>query len=157
SIPHEKIAAASTGPRWNQFYPISDLQGSRDSLMQYQDLGTKAIIITVDQQASVYERDLHDFHLGGVVRRAGGGRGRGRGAAAVGGDDSEAGPARGRGAGSAPGVRTGAPGGVSFPVNNKYRVQNRRLWYNWNYVNEMRQVIKVPVVIKGIVTAEDAA
>jgi isopentenyl diphosphate isomerase/L-lactate dehydrogenase-like FMN-dependent dehydrogenase len=46
---------------------------------------------------------------------------------------------------------------VSFPANNKYRVQNRRLWYNWNYVNEMRKVIKVPVVIKGIVTAEDAA
>ena len=153
-IPHPRIAAASTGPRWNQFYPISDIQGSRDSLLQYQDLGTKAIIITVDQQASVYERDLHDGNLGGMVRRAGG---RGRGAAATGGDDSEAGPARGRGAGSAPGVRTGAPGGVSFPANNKYRAQNRRLWYNWDYVNELRQVIKVPVVIKGIVTAEDAA
>ncbi len=157
SIPHPRIAAAATGPRWNQFYPIADLQGSRDSLLQYQDLGTKAIIITVDQQASVYERDLHDRNLGGVVRRAGGGGGRGRGAAATGGDDSEAGPARGRGAGSAPGVRTGAPGGVSFPANNKYRAQNRRLWYNWDYVNEIRQVIKVPVVIKGIVTGEDAA
>jgi 4-hydroxymandelate oxidase len=156
SIPHPRIAAASTGPRWNQFYPISDLEGSRDSLLQYQDLGTKAIIITVDQQASVYERDLHGRNLGGVVRRAGAG-GRGRGAAATGGDDSEAGPARGRGAGSAPGARTGAPGGISFPANNKYRVQNRRLWYNWDYVNEMRKVIKVPVVIKGIVTAEDAA
>jgi isopentenyl diphosphate isomerase/L-lactate dehydrogenase-like FMN-dependent dehydrogenase len=156
SIPHPRIAASSTGPRWNQFYPISNLQESRDSLLQYQDLGTKAIIITVDQQASVYERDLHDGNLGGVVRRARAGS-RGRGAAATGGDDSEAGPARGRGAGSAPGVRSGAPGGASFPANNRYRVQNRRLWYNWDYVNEMRQVIKVPVVIKGIVTADDAA
>jgi 4-hydroxymandelate oxidase len=155
SIPHPRIAAASTGVRWNQFYPIPDIQASKDSLLQYQDLGTKAIIITVDQQAAVYERDLHDRNLGGVVRRPGA-AGRGRGAAAAGGDDSEA-PARGRGAGAAPGGRTGAPGGTSFPANNKYRVQNRRLWYNWDYVNEMRQVIKVPVVIKGIVTAEDAA
>jgi 4-hydroxymandelate oxidase len=156
SIPHPRIAAAATGVRWNQFYPISDLEGSRDALAQYQDLGTKAIIITVDQQASVYERDLHDRNLGGVVRRAGG-TGRGRGAAATGGDDSEAGPARGRGAAAAAGARTGAPGGVAFPANNKYRVSNRRLWYNWDYVNAMRQVIKVPVIIKGIVTAEDAA
>ena len=159
SIPHARIAAASTGVRWNQFYPISDLQGSKDSLQQYQDLGTKAIIITVDQQASVYERDLHDRNLGGIVRSAGGaGRGgRGRGAAALAGDDSEAGPARGRGAGAASGARTGAPGGAPIPANNKYRVQNRRLWYNWDYVNAMRGVIKVPLVIKGIVTAEDAA
>ncbi len=153
SIPHPRIAAAATGVRWNQFYPIPDIQGSKDSLLQYQDLGTKAIIITVDQQASVYERDLHDRNLGGVVRRPGaGGRG-GRGGGA--GADEEGAPARGRGAGA--GARTGAPGGASFPANNKYRVQNRRLWYNWDYVNEMRQVIKVPVVIKGIVTAEDAA
>jgi isopentenyl diphosphate isomerase/L-lactate dehydrogenase-like FMN-dependent dehydrogenase len=152
SIPHQKIAAASTGVRWNQFYPTPDIQDSKDSLVQYQDLGTKAIIITVDQQASVYERDLHNRNLGGVVRR-GGGAGRG-GRGGGGGGDPEAGPTRG---GGAPGARTGAPGGVSFPAVNKYRAQNRRLWYNWDYVNEMRQVIKVPVVIKGIVTAEDAA
>src|SRR5215210_7775983 len=154
SIPHARIAAAATGVRWNQFYPIADIQGSKDALAQYQDLGTKAIIITVDQQASVYERDLHDRNLGGVARRPGvSGRGRG---AALAGDDSEAGPARGRGAVGSPGARTGAPGGAAFPANNKYRVQNRRLWYNWDYVNEIRQVIKVPVVIKGIVTPEDA-
>ena len=155
SIPHARIAAAATGPRWNQFYPIADLEGSRDSLQQYQDLGTKAIIITVDQQASVYERDLHDANLGGVVRRAGGAAsGRGRGGGRGGGGDPEGAPPRG---GSAPGARTGAPGGVQFPAYNKYRVQNRRLWYNWDYVNDMRKVIKVPVIIKGIVTGEDAA
>ena len=36
-------------------------------------------------------------------------------------------------------------------------MSNRRLWYNWGYVNELRKsVIKVPVIIKGILTAEDA-
>jgi 4-hydroxymandelate oxidase len=154
SIPHPRIAAASTGPRWNQFYPIPDIDASNDSLMSYQDLGTKAIIITVDQQASVYERDLHNRNLGGVVR-AGAGRG-----AAV---DPETGqPVRAGGAGR--GGRGGAPvttvGGnpiaPTFPATSKYRVSNRRLWYNWGYVNEVRKAIKVPLIIKGILTAEDA-
>ena len=71
SIPHPKIAAGATGPRWNQFYPTTDLDASRETIAQFQDLGTRAIIITVDQQASIYERDLHDRNLGGVVRRPG--------------------------------------------------------------------------------------
>jgi isopentenyl diphosphate isomerase/L-lactate dehydrogenase-like FMN-dependent dehydrogenase len=37
-------------------------------------------------------------------------------------------------------------------------VSNRRLWYSWDYVNELRKsVIRVPVIIKGILTAEDAS
>ena len=40
---------------------------------------------------------------------------------------------------------------------SKYRVENRRLWYNWGYVDELRKALKVPVIIKGIVTPEDAA
>jgi 4-hydroxymandelate oxidase len=157
SIPHPRIAAASTGPRWNQFYPIPELDGSREALMGYQDLGTKAIIITVDQQASVYERDLHDRNLGGSVRGAGG-----RGAAI----DPETGqPVRGGGRGGGRGGRGGAPVtsvsgdpvAPTFPVNSRYRAPNRRLWYNWGYINEVRKVLKVPLIIKGILTAEDAA
>jgi 4-hydroxymandelate oxidase len=162
TVPHAKIAAAASGPRWNQFYPIPDMDQSHDALMQYQDLGTKAIIITVDQQASVYERDLHDRNLGGVVRAPGGGRGRGRGGAAI---DPETGlPVRGGGAGRGGGRGAAAPAAgansqitPTFPAANKYRVENRRLWYNWGYVNELRKSIKVPVIIKGIVNADDAA
>ena len=73
TVPHQKIAPAATGPRWQQFYPIPDLGASAKQLQMFQDLGAKAIIITVDQQASVYERDLHDRHLGGVVQTGGGG------------------------------------------------------------------------------------
>ena len=157
SIPHARIAAAATGPRWNQFYPMADVESSVSALMGYQDLGTKAIIITVDQQASVYERDLHDRNLGGVVRGAGG-----RGAAPA--VDPETGqPARGaaggrggRGAaaGAAPAATPGTP--PAFPGTSKYRISNRRLWYSWAYVNEVRKSLKVPVIIKGIVTPEDA-
>jgi isopentenyl diphosphate isomerase/L-lactate dehydrogenase-like FMN-dependent dehydrogenase len=35
-------------------------------------------------------------------------------------------------------------------------VPNRRSWYTWEYIDEVRKSIKVPIVVKGIVTAEDA-
>lgn len=38
----------------------------------------------------------------------------------------------------------------------QYRVRTGRFWYNWPWVDEVRKFIKVPVLIKGIVTAEDA-
>jgi isopentenyl diphosphate isomerase/L-lactate dehydrogenase-like FMN-dependent dehydrogenase len=135
TVPHAKIAAAATGPRWNQFYPIPDIDLSTEALQEYQGLGTKAIIITVDQQAAVYERDLHDRNLGGVVRPPGFIQRRGRG---------------GRGG------TASDPNTPTFPQYSKYRVENRRLWYNWGYVNQIRKLIKVPVVIKGILTGEDA-
>ena len=148
TVPHQKIAPAATGPRWNQFYPIADLGASAKQLQLFQDLGAKAIVITVDQQTSVYERDLHDRHLGGVVQSASaGGRGGGGGNAAA--QAAAAG-------GTAPMSGTGEPGIGRFPLWSPYRVSNRRNWYSWQYIDEVRKVIKVPVVVKGIVTAEDA-
>lgn len=37
-----------------------------------------------------------------------------------------------------------------------YQVRTGRFWYNWPWVDEVRKFIKVPVLIKGVVTAEDA-
>jgi isopentenyl diphosphate isomerase/L-lactate dehydrogenase-like FMN-dependent dehydrogenase len=152
SVPHQKIAPASTGPRWNQFYPIPDLGASAKQLQLFQDLGARAIIITVDQQASVYERDLHDRHLGGVVQTPGsrGGRGGGGNAAAAAAAEAL------RSGAPIPTSGTGEPGVGKFAQFTKYRVSNRRLWYSWDYIDEVRKSIKVPVIIKGIVTAEDA-
>jgi isopentenyl diphosphate isomerase/L-lactate dehydrogenase-like FMN-dependent dehydrogenase len=153
TVPHQKIAPAATGPRWNQFYPIPDLGASAKQLQLFQDLGARAIIITVDQQASVYERDLHDRHLGGVVQ-APGGRGGGRGG---GGNAAAAAAAAALASGGPiPTAGTGEPGIGKFPQFSRYRISNRRLWYSWDYIDEVRKFIKVPVVIKGIVTAEDA-
>jgi 4-hydroxymandelate oxidase len=150
TVPHQKIAPAATGPRWQQFYPIPDLGASAKQLQMFQDLGAKAIIITVDQQAAVYERGLHDRHLGGVVQPAGG-RGGGGGNAAA----AAAAAALASGA-PIPTTGTGEPGIGKFPSFTKYRVSNRRLWYTWDYIDEVRKFIKVPVILKGIVTAEDA-
>jgi isopentenyl diphosphate isomerase/L-lactate dehydrogenase-like FMN-dependent dehydrogenase len=129
SIPIEKIAASSSGPRWSQFYPIEDLNTSRAQLERFQAAGAKAIVVTVDQQTSVYERDLHDRNLGGTPRRA-------------------------AAAGAAP-PATAAPAPARGPA--LYRVNSRRLWYSWKYLDDIRPFIKVPMLVKGIVTSEDAA
>jgi 4-hydroxymandelate oxidase len=39
---------------------------------------------------------------------------------------------------------------------NPYHVPDRRLWYNWQYIDQIRPFIKVPCVAKGILTPEDA-
>jgi isopentenyl diphosphate isomerase/L-lactate dehydrogenase-like FMN-dependent dehydrogenase len=37
-----------------------------------------------------------------------------------------------------------------------YRVSTRRLWYTWQYLDEIRTIVKVPMLVKGILTVEDA-
>jgi (S)-2-hydroxy-acid oxidase len=37
-----------------------------------------------------------------------------------------------------------------------YRVNPRRLWYHWKYLDDIRPFVKGPMIIKGILTAEDA-
>ncbi|RPI55528.1 MAG: alpha-hydroxy-acid oxidizing protein [Acidobacteria bacterium] len=119
----EEVAKGAKGQLWWQFYPRQDMGASQQLLERAQAAGYGAIVITVDQQASYYERSQHDRNLG--ARR------------------------------------------TSVPVNsglNKaarrgpqaYRLGGNRLWYTWQYMNEVRKFIKVPIIIKGIVTHEDA-
>ena len=65
TFPFDKVAAAATSPLWVQLYPKQSLDANRTYLEAAQATGAKAVIVTVDQQASVYERDLHDRNLGG--------------------------------------------------------------------------------------------
>jgi len=39
---------------------------------------------------------------------------------------------------------------------NRYRVPTTRLWYEWNLFDALRPMVKVPMLSKGILTAEDA-
>ena len=128
SMPVDKIAAAAAGPVWYQFYPREDLDSTKELLDRVLAAGARAIVMTVDQQASYYERALHDRHLlaaslGRGGTGAGGGRGGGRGGA---------------------------------PAANPYRVPLARLWYNWKYADDVRKMLKVPLLAKGVLTAEDA-
>ena len=132
SQPHEEIAAAAAGPRFQQLYPDEDLEQSRSRLAMLQDLGPRAIFVTVDSRTastSQYDRMMHSRWLGGYPpderpepRRA------------------TAGPPPERPAGP-------AAYGVDPPG---------RLWYNWDHTEALKTFIDVPVIVKGILTAEDA-
>jgi len=38
----------------------------------------------------------------------------------------------------------------------RYGIDTTRLWYTWRWLDEIRKIIKVPVLVKGILTPEDA-
>ncbi len=122
SQPAEKIATSSSGPAWFQFYPRRSLDESRAMLDRVQGAGCQAIVVTVDQQATFYERTQHLRNLGGSPRTP------------------AAQPAR---------PATGGP-------RNPYRVPEGRLWYEWRYLEQIRPFITGPLLVKGILTAEDA-
>ncbi|MBL8212624.1 MAG: alpha-hydroxy-acid oxidizing protein [Bryobacterales bacterium] len=113
----DKIAAAAKGTLWWQLYPRQDLATNQELLAAAQTAGAQAIVVTVDQQAAIYERSLHDRNL---TDRRPNQRGRTRGA------------------------------------DHRYRIWNERLWYNWAFFDQIRPLIKVPMLAKGILTPEDA-
>jgi len=125
SLPIEKIAQAANGPRWSQFYPVRDLDTSRRTIERFQAAGARAIVVTVDQQATRFERDLHDRNLGGAPRLA-------------------------------PTDSAGSPQVVAAGAGRYRVVTPGRLWYNWKYLDDIRPFVKGPMLIKGILTAEDA-
>jgi isopentenyl diphosphate isomerase/L-lactate dehydrogenase-like FMN-dependent dehydrogenase len=126
STPAAKVApAVPGGTLWGQFYPLEKLDATQRSMDAYQAAGVNDIIVTVDQQASYYERTQQDRNFGGRVLGAGGGRGAGTGAA--------------------------PPTGAA-----RYRINGFRLWYTWQYIDDVRKMVKGKMVIKGILDPEDA-
>jgi isopentenyl diphosphate isomerase/L-lactate dehydrogenase-like FMN-dependent dehydrogenase len=123
SFPVEKIAAAATGPWWFQLYPQPVPDYNRQTIEKAQTLGCRAIVVTVDQQASVYERSTHDLHLATAA---------------------------------SPVPVPTVLGGPRRPRANPYRVSEGRLWYEWTLLDELRRMVKVPLLVKGIATGEDA-
>jgi isopentenyl diphosphate isomerase/L-lactate dehydrogenase-like FMN-dependent dehydrogenase len=82
STPVAQVApAVPGGTLWGQFYPAEALEGTQRLMDNYQNVAVNGIIVTVDQQASFYERTESDRNYGGQVR-APGGRARAAGATA---------------------------------------------------------------------------
>jgi 4-hydroxymandelate oxidase len=123
TFPVDKIAAAAAGPIWFQLYPRPDADANRAVLENAQKAGCNGVVVTIDLQASVYERDLHDRNLGPLGGRTG---------------------------------AIGGRGGSAAPGGNPYRVAETRMWYEWKLFDEIRSVIKGPMLAKGILTPEDA-
>jgi 4-hydroxymandelate oxidase len=160
----EQVAAGAKGGQlWWQFYPRQDLDASRELLERAQGAGYTAMVVTVDQQASFYERTQQDRNLGGNPRTAGGGQrggGAGRGAGVNPNDPEAVGPGTtGRAAGAAGAAPAGRGGRGAAATSGpaRYRIAAPgRLWYTWEYLDSIRKFIKTPMLLKGIVTAEDA-
>ncbi len=70
SLPFPRIArAGAAGPLWFQRYATREMEPNREVLGTAQEVGAQTIVVTIDQQASYYERDLHVRHTGGAPRR----------------------------------------------------------------------------------------
>jgi len=138
TIPVAKVVtSAPGGVLWEQFYPTEDLAVTQKAMDNYQSLGLTNIMVTVDQQASFYERDEMDRHFGGRVGAVAGGGGGGNAAAAT-------------------AAAAAAAGGPSVKGSVRYRVSGRRLWYSWQYIDALRKMVKGKLLIKGILDPEDA-
>jgi isopentenyl diphosphate isomerase/L-lactate dehydrogenase-like FMN-dependent dehydrogenase len=132
STPYAKVApAVPGGTLWGQFYPLENRDATQRSMDTYQNAGCNGIIVTIDQQASYYERTQQDRNFGGRVAGQGG-RGLGAG---------------GGGAGNGSAAPTGAA---------RYRINGFRLWYTWQYIDDVRKMVKGKMLIKGILDPEDA-
>ena len=118
SLPIEKITAAAQGPVWFQLYAKEEMSANRETLDRAQAAGCRAVVVTIDQQASVFDRALHDRHL------------------------MPAGPRR-------TSTRQTAP-------RTPYRINETRLFQDWKLFAELRKIVRVPLLAKGILTAEDA-
>jgi 4-hydroxymandelate oxidase len=132
SFPVERIAAAATGPLWYQLYPRQTTEANVEAVERAQQAGCRALVITVDcPVGELWERTLHERHLNSSSRGA---AGRGSPGAA------------GRGSQS----QTANP-------NAKYgALARQRPWIEWKLLESFRKAIKVPILGKGILTAEDA-
>lgn len=53
-------------------------------------------------------------------------------------------------------LRPGTPDKPAASGPALYRVGTNRLWYSWRWLDEIRNMVNLPVVIKGIMTTEDA-
>jgi isopentenyl diphosphate isomerase/L-lactate dehydrogenase-like FMN-dependent dehydrogenase len=51
--------------------------------------------------------------------------------------------------------RAPARGRRAIP-KNAYRLMEYRLWYTWKLLDQLRPIVKVPMLVKGVLTAEDA-
>ncbi len=72
SLSFDKVVTAAASPMWIQLYPKQAVEANKSYLEPAIAQGAKAVVVTIDQQATVYDRSMHDRNLNST----GGGRGR---------------------------------------------------------------------------------
>lgn len=123
------LKAVPGGIMWSQFYPTQDLANTQRIIAAGEDAGSGALVVTCDQTAPYYERDLIVHNLGGRGVLAGG-------------------------AGFGTFVRP-AEGAVARGAS-RYGLSEGRLWYSWEYIDAVRKATKGKMLVKGIISPQDA-
>ena len=111
------LAKNEGAPLWFQLYARREMEQNREPCTSAEDAGAGAIVVTVDQQASYYDRAFHDRNLSLRPRR----------------------PPRWSGNAA------------------RYRFSGGRIWYEWKMFEALRSMVQIPLVVKGLLTGEDAA
>jgi isopentenyl diphosphate isomerase/L-lactate dehydrogenase-like FMN-dependent dehydrogenase len=127
----EEIAGAATGPLWFQLYIYRDREVTRDLVRRAEASGCRALVLTVDTpHLGRRERDMR----GGFTLPAG-----------IGVSNLE---------------RYGTPDALRWAQTSSFTEYVHKLLdasLTWESVEWLRSVTKLPLLIKGILTAEDAA
>ncbi len=124
--PLEKIVGGVKGTFWWQLYGLEDVEANRPLLEEPQALGVQAIVITVDNGGTTYPRSQHTRNLQYNVK---------------------------------PITRAASPkpGATDLELYETLRQGgSRKVWTDWRWLDGVMKFIKVPVLIKGIQTAESA-
>jgi len=134
SQPYEKVAAATNFPKWFQLYPGPDLEGTWERVERAKSSGFKAIALTVDAGYNSHRERLLRNRLRGQT-----------------------------------------PPGVNSPQTRRRRTleeeetvsKSRPAYYgltttlmhqlDWSFYDTLKKRAGMPVLVKGILTAEDAA
>ena len=131
SQPLEKVAAATKFPKWFQLYPGPDLEGTWERVQRAKDSGFKTIVVTVDAGYSSHRERLL--------------RNRVRAQVPSGASTQQARRRREEGEAEAP--TRASVYGLNTTLVHKL---------NWNFFDELKKRAGLPVLIKGILTGEDA-
>ncbi len=128
TLPIEKIAAAATGTLWFQLYAAADMDSTRERVERAVAHGCRAICFTVDSPYGPNrERLLRDRSAGTPS--------------------------------TSPRSRQAPPGGRASAASQPgpYRLQpSLAAKLDWSFLDQLNAWAKVPVLIKGILTPEDA-
>ncbi len=128
SYPIDKIGAAATGPFWFQLYTGPDKDATREKVERAVEAGAKAVCLTVDGQYMSHREKMIRDRLSSM------------GAPST----PASGPLPGR-------SRTRQTAPAPYRLQSTFQAQ-----LTWPFVDELTAYAKVPVLIKGVLTGEDA-
>lgn len=126
--PLEKVATASSFPKWFQLYPGPDLEGTWDRVDRAVGSGFKTIVLTVDAGYNSHRERLLRNRIQAQTPY-----------------------------GNSP-IRRRVREGEEAPAPNPYGLSTTLMHQlDWHFYDDLKKRAKVPVLIKGILTGEDAA